>query len=164
VPNFTNSLSMKMMNMVLALDSGKVPDSGLVDLMKKYQHSEVTILRGNNLVACDFGGKSDPFCKFGVAKALGTWIGKPCKTQVISSTLNPTWNATASFDFAAYPNDQLIVEVWDKDPGSADPMGYVSLPVSSMRRGEITLTVKPMKKEKVSGTITIFVGRQYGTP
>jgi hypothetical protein len=80
----------------------------------------VFVIKGENLVAADVGGKSDPYVKLysvdhGVLYRFG-------RTETISSTLNPVWDAKKENPICCpYVRAQKIFfELWDYDVVSKD--------------------------------------------
>eukprot|EP01104_Vermistella_antarctica_P010073 TRINITY_DN2658_c0_g1_i1.p1 TRINITY_DN2658_c0_g1~~TRINITY_DN2658_c0_g1_i1.p1 ORF type:complete len:857 (+),score=137.23 TRINITY_DN2658_c0_g1_i1:251-2821(+) len=83
---------------------------------------------GRNLMAADNNGKSDPF----VRVYLGS--KKIHTTNVVSNTLNPTWDST--FETSLYSSSPTIVEivVYDRDRTSADDfLGQCALDFSELK-------------------------------
>jgi hypothetical protein len=75
----------------------------------------ITLVEGKDLIACDFGGTSDPYCKL----VLG---GQACKSKCINATLTPVWNEQLTLCWDG--TSALFLECWDSDTFSADdPMG-----------------------------------------
>lgn len=55
-----------------------------------------------------FEGKSDPYCEVSMG-------AQEHKTKVISSTLNPKWNASMQFTIRDLQEDVLCITVYDRD-------------------------------------------------
>jgi serine/threonine protein kinase len=80
----------------------------------------VNLLRGEDLVAGDRNGLSDPF----VVLTLNEQPKKKFKSKVIAKTLNPVWNSTFYFDVADPSSATVFVECWDHDLiGRNDALG-----------------------------------------
>jgi Ca2+-dependent lipid-binding protein len=86
----------------------------------------VTIQRGEQLVAADVGGSSDPFVEISMGR-------KTFKTQVKKKTLEPKWNEKFTFNVRSVTTDllQLRVKDWDR-VGAADALGDISIPVTDV--------------------------------
>jgi Ca2+-dependent lipid-binding protein len=85
------------------------------------------------------------------------------RTRTLMNTLNPIWRERYSF---YYPPDKknnqtvlLRFECWDYDEITSDDfMGYSEIEINQFKFfncKKLNLALKPRKKEKVSGTITI---------
>lgn len=61
------------------------------------------------------------------------------------------------FDALKLQNETLFIEVWDEDLVGSDRMGFCSIPVKNLIPGDLELKVKPVKKEKATGSIWINV-------
>jgi len=143
------------------------PSSYFYDLQSQGGTMTVTMLRGENLLKADFGPgqKSDPYCIFGIGTSLHSWLSPRHQTKPCKNTLDPTWTDkhknTSTFKISPEMiNASLIVEVWDKDPTSSDPMGYGEVRIQDLKKTmseEITLVLKPMKKEAAKGQIIVKV-------
>ncbi|MCQ2820865.1 MAG: TerD family protein [archaeon] len=86
-----------------------------------------TFLRGNDLLAADMNGKSDPYALIpnGQTGFLNFPSNKGFKTDPKKDTLNPIWNK--SFDICVAPDycSSIRIEVYDHDAiGSDDFLGY----------------------------------------
>jgi Ca2+-dependent lipid-binding protein len=56
---------------------------------------EVRVLEARNVIACDRGGTSDPYVVLTLVDLAGREVkGEKQKTEKITKTLNPKWNAT----------------------------------------------------------------------
>ncbi|EFJ23674.1 plant synaptotagmin [Selaginella moellendorffii] len=88
----------------------------------------VTVIRGENLVAKDFNGKSDPY----VVIYMKGSKAKMQKTSVMRKTLNPEWNQRFQFPVEDARNDMVVVEVWDRDVFGKDFMGSCALTLSKV--------------------------------
>eukprot|EP01119_Soliformovum_irregulare_P021513 TRINITY_DN7177_c0_g1_i1.p1 TRINITY_DN7177_c0_g1~~TRINITY_DN7177_c0_g1_i1.p1 ORF type:complete len:262 (+),score=64.34 TRINITY_DN7177_c0_g1_i1:31-816(+) len=74
---------------------------------------------GENLIAKDIGGTSDPYVVFKIQD-------QKQKSKVIQKNLNPVWNESIVMHCAAH--DVLHIEVWDEDKFSSDDsMGETDL-------------------------------------
>jgi len=132
-----------------------------MDLSAPRSVSQITVVKGKDLMVADITGKSDPFCKIGFGPKFGTYKTGVHTTKAKKQTLNPVWapsdKPTVKFDAEKLAGDTLWIEVWDEDLVGADRMGFCSIPVASLVPGEIELKVKPVKKEKACGSIWINV-------
>lgn len=87
---------------------------------------QVNINQGKDLIAADFGGKSDPY-------VIVTAADRQYTTKVHEKTLNPVWKESTSFSFLS-KIDKLRFEVYDKDKqplGKDDPLGDCELDVTT---------------------------------
>jgi len=118
------------------------------------------IIKGDGLLAADFGGKSDPYAVIYVGNK------QIHKTGLERQTLNPLWNE--SFKWVGQERTpELRIEIWDWDKFSADDflgMAVVKLgPLlqnGKSARGDtlnLTLTPRDGKKEKITGTIDVKI-------
>eukprot|EP00873_Tetraselmis_striata_P017521 jgi/Tetstr1/437785/TSEL_026439.t1 len=82
----------------------------------------VVLESGQDLVAMDSNGRSDPFCTLKVADTRHV-------SSVKSKTLNPMWSERFEFPNVS-PADNLKINVWDKDFAMKDRMGSSSVAVS----------------------------------
>jgi len=85
------------------------------------------VIEGKDLIAADFGGKSDPYCL--------SWVhdDEKCKTKIIKKTCNPSWQQ--SFVFKIYDKlpEFLHFEVFDWDYiGADDTLGTASLSLEDL--------------------------------
>jgi len=123
----------------------------------QFRKMKVTLVSGRNLIACDKGGTSDPYC------VLEIWEGsrqlRSFKSKKIKKTLNPVWSQSVT---VTIHSDNLSVrgEVWDHDRFSSDDfMGRFNMPVTRGHNEEkfVTLEGRGRPKEKVRGDIKIKV-------
>ena len=77
---------------------------------------ELVIDKGENLVAADFNGFSDPYVKIMLNNVLYR------KTQIRKKTLNPVWNETVTFYYICSLKDRLTLnfQVYDWDRFTKD--------------------------------------------
>jgi hypothetical protein len=95
-----------------AVDSSAGENQGMVDNVGVLW---ITLVEGKDLLACDLGATSDPYCKLVVG-------GQRCKSKTIKATLNPVWNEQLMLSWDGQA--PLFLECWDADTFSADdPMG-----------------------------------------
>eukprot|EP00245_Coleochaete_scutata_P011543 TRINITY_DN4303_c0_g1_i1.p1 TRINITY_DN4303_c0_g1~~TRINITY_DN4303_c0_g1_i1.p1 ORF type:complete len:576 (-),score=137.84 TRINITY_DN4303_c0_g1_i1:55-1782(-) len=93
----------------------------------------VVIQRGEDLVAKDYGGYSDPYC---VVSMKNGDVKK--KTKVQERTLAPEWNQTFEFLVENGSHDMLMIEVWDHDTFGKNFMGKVALTLTRvLYKGEV---------------------------
>lgn len=92
----------------------------------------VTIIQGQNLIAADSNGFSDPYCSVNTNTC-------PAKktTQVCKKTLNPYWGEANPLSF---PKDKslssLRIKVYDDDVVGDDLLGEVDITIPVMTAGE----------------------------
>lgn len=112
-------------------------EASVVDRGHDYE-VKLTILAGRNLLAMDYGGKSDPYVKVVLTPQVphGASATKQ-KTTVCKSTLNPVWNKLMSWSIPKHEDIKkysLTVAVWDYDLCSRnDFMGCMSFSVSEIQ-------------------------------
>ena len=88
----------------------------------------LTIVRGQNLLASDLNGKSDPYC-------IVQCAGEKQRTPTIKKTLNPEWNYRMEFggkltSRQVGADDEVVVRLYDHDTFSKDdPLGEVHIPI-----------------------------------
>jgi len=130
---------------------------------------DVYLESAEHLVAADVGGKSDPYAVF----YSGPYHEKKKKaltkkSSVQEKTLNPNWYSQYITEYQDRKKDDILtVELYDKDAvGSDDFLGMAQIKfgdVANQGKKTFTLTVRPGKKDKVSGTVTISVN-ECGSP
>ncbi|KAJ6228016.1 phosphatidylserine decarboxylase [Anaeramoeba flamelloides] len=100
-------------------------------LVKKYNIVEVTVVKGNNLVAKDLGGTSDPFVKVFDPKQHNVL------TKVAKKTLNPEWNDFFDFTYIKLP-EFLHFNVYDYDKSSKnDLIGTARIKLKCLKKGAL---------------------------
>eukprot|EP01089_Gocevia_fonbrunei_P001442 TRINITY_DN1132_c0_g1_i3.p1 TRINITY_DN1132_c0_g1~~TRINITY_DN1132_c0_g1_i3.p1 ORF type:complete len:389 (-),score=107.98 TRINITY_DN1132_c0_g1_i3:292-1458(-) len=88
----------------------------------------VRVLAAKQLKAADAAGTSDPYCVL-------LLNNDRFKTKTIKRSLNPQWNETFVFN-SANPTDSLSISIYDWDRfGKDDPLGNVSIQLSTLERG-----------------------------
>jgi len=88
---------------------------------------KLRIIQGRNLIACDFGGKSDPYCKVYVGFGDRNDVKK---THVKKKTLHPHWDESFVFPVTNPSMETISIEVYDWDAiGKDDAMGGVKIPL-----------------------------------
>lgn len=95
---------------------------------------QLTVQAARNLQAADFNGKSDPFCIVNLVGKNGEMVrSEEMKTNYITNTLNPEWNAKFVIGHAVdlHSIDALHLELWDHDHFSRNTsLGFVRVPLS----------------------------------
>ena len=90
----------------------------------------VTVLEAKDVIACDKGKSSDPYCKLDLvdAKSANAISGEGFKTKTKKKTLSPVWNETfefgkkgANLDSKSQPT--LVLNMFDSDTFSSEEMG-----------------------------------------
>ncbi|ODV62977.1 uncharacterized protein ASCRUDRAFT_68769 [Ascoidea rubescens DSM 1968] len=125
-------------------DDEKFYDSGSIIL---------TIKKGENLIASDFNGKSDPYVKI----CLNGFI--LYTSNFIKKTLNPVWDEKFKFSVNSKSRCKLQVQAWDRDRGNEDDdLGSGILEIKNLQPF-ITKELKvPIKLgDKDGGYIYFFV-------
>lgn len=103
----------------------------------EYHPVTVNVVSARGLRNADWcGGKSDPFCTFGVQ-------GKTMlKTKVINDCLEPVWNHEDVVEDRV-EGDAITFQVWDHDPGKPDDcLGKVTLQPTMFDKEGFTGEVK----------------------
>ena len=117
-----------------------------------------TIKRGNNLVAKDSGGRSDPYVELTVGKQGGD--EKEQRTTVIKKTLNPEWNQSFRFVLENARLQGLYLMCWDDDVLGRDFMGSAVAKVGeAVHAGSIEKIHELQNSE--SGTLTVSTDSQH---
>lgn len=80
-----------------------------LDTILDVGHMKMEIIRGENLLAVDLNGKSDPMA---VVKLDGIEVYKTSKKR---KTLDPTWNETTEFPMLSRSRQIVLVQVYDWD-------------------------------------------------
>lgn len=90
---------------------------GTLTILVEMVNISFTVLKGLKLIAMDWTGYADPFCKVFYG---GKYQGR---TKVCKNTLDPVWKAP-TFYFRFRSSATLLVELWDWDRiGDEDFMG-----------------------------------------
>ncbi|GMH60673.1 hypothetical protein TrST_g7550 [Triparma strigata] len=99
----------------------------------------VVVIEAKDVIACDKGKSSDPYCKLDLvdgktAKAIS---GEGFKTKTKKKTLAPVWNETfefgkkgANLDTKSQPT--LVLNMFDSDTFSSEDMGRVTIPLGTI--------------------------------
>ncbi|KAJ6234215.1 phosphatidylserine decarboxylase [Anaeramoeba flamelloides] len=127
-------------------------------LVRKYNIVEVTVVKGENLVAKDLGGKSDPFVKIFDPKQHSAL------TKVQKKTLNPEWNDFFDFTYIKLP-EFLYFNVYDYNKsiknnliGTAriklrclkkGALYHKELILRGVRKGTIHVDIKVLKANRI---------------
>lgn len=98
----------------------------------------IKVVRGSNLKAADFGGKSDPFCVVQIGE-------KRQRTPTFQKTLNPVWNHSMMFEIGGIDKTMKLAQVksdifsyidctvYDQDSGGkAEFLGCIRIPILSI--------------------------------
>ena len=93
---------------------------------------------GNNLLAADKGGTSDPYATISLlAPGSGSVIKSEAgKTKTVKKTIAPVWDYTVTFgekhDLMVAPEllPSLQIKVFDSDTFSSEVLGCVVIPLS----------------------------------
>nr|XP_014342392.1 PREDICTED: multiple C2 and transmembrane domain-containing protein 2 [Latimeria chalumnae] len=105
---------------------------------------QVKVMKATDLLAADFGGKSDPFCMLELNNDR-------LQTHTVYKNLNPEWNKVFTFSVKDI-HDVLEVTVFDEDGDkSPDFLGKVAIPLLSIRNGQQMAYVL---KNKDLGTVS----------
>ena len=90
----------------------------------------ITVVRGDDLLAADRGGTSDPY----VTMYIGDAVKEAKKTKVKKKTLTPEWNETFEFELdRSQRQDYLTVECFDHDMiGADDSLGFFDIALDSL--------------------------------
>jgi len=99
----------------------------------------VTLVSAKEIMACDKGGTSDPFCKlelFDLATSKAC-SGESFKSKTKKKTLAPTWDEAFTFgkkgcNLESRSQPQLVLNMMDSDTFSSDDMGRVTIPLSDL--------------------------------
>ncbi|GMM38735.1 Tcb3 protein [Saccharomycopsis crataegensis] len=112
------------------------------------------ILNGEDLLAADSNGKSDPYA---VIKLNGA---KVFQTEIQKKTLHPTFNESASFPIPSLKRTRLVVQMFDWDlAGDDDYLGDALIDLSQVKPGHQTSVSTPLVLEgKPAGKINFRVG------
>ena len=104
----------------------------------------VEVRQGRNLPRLDLSllgrGKSDPYVVMKVGHH--TWRGK-----TIANTTKPVWGeaSVGHFPLEVVEGQELVLEVYDEDPGEDDFIGGVRIPTDTVvERGSIEVSVSPL--------------------
>ena len=105
----------------------------------------VTLVCGEDLLAVDANGKSDPYVVVTCGRA------PPAKTAVKRKNLNPAWHEQFTFHTTERgAATELVVEVYDHDKFSADDlMGVVALTMADVRDGALGIAGMLMERPLV---------------
>lgn len=100
----------------------------------------VEILEAKDVIACDKGKSSDPYCQVQLLDPKTNKSSESNKTKTKKKTLNPVWNETLEFgkkgvslDTKAQP--LLEVMMYDADMMSSEQMGKVLINLSNVDQG-----------------------------
>ena len=106
---------------------GKTKDTGRLN---------VYLMQGNNLLAADRNGFSDPFCKCVLLPTKSAKTKR--KSPVIEHTLNPVWDYRFDYkiDYEDLALHGIEISVWDWDLNSSnDFLGCCHLNLGAMEYG-----------------------------
>jgi len=139
----------------------KTDSKQIATLLKQYKLAALNqgalklfVHSGQNLMAADSNGKSDPYC-------VVEFAGQKHKTHKINKTLNPVWDVAFPLPKGTEPLDVTFL-VYDHDAvGSDDFLGTAQLQIEVAdlpQRHILSLVPREGKKDKItSGTITVSV-------
>jgi len=92
----------------------------------------IEVVEARSLPAADLTGFCDPFAKVYLgSKKIGS-------TNSIPECLNPRWNSIFQYRHEADFSDEIRVEIYDKDFGVNDLLGFVSIDSAVFRNGKWT--------------------------
>ena len=119
-----------------AMSKRKQAGRGRIEMDVRFEGESlrVTVQQGEDLLACDLNGLSDPFVK--VQLVPGADKATTRKTAVAKRTLSPVWGETLEFQTlkSGWLLRDLLISVWDWDRVSAnDFMGAVKLNVAAIK-------------------------------
>lgn len=99
---------------------------------------QVTVIRGENLVASDFNQHCDPYVVLRMKKSDARKT-----TKVIPKSLNPEWNQHYDFMVEDAMHDMLLVDVYDHDTFVEKRLGKCALTLTRvLREGEYNTEVQ----------------------
>jgi len=130
----------------------KLKDDFITHSLKELE-LKVRVVKGENLIAKDKDGLSDPYCEV-------IFRNKKYKTNTVPNTLNPAWNETFEIG-AVLSEDVITVHCWDKNLiSSRDFEGGCKIALSEnfepgVHKKIYSLESREGKKDKVSGNIEI---------
>eukprot|EP00298_Acanthocystis_sp_HF-20_P006788 c16548_g1_i2.p1 GENE.c16548_g1_i2~~c16548_g1_i2.p1 ORF type:complete len:207 (+),score=88.28 c16548_g1_i2:90-710(+) len=113
----------------------------------------IKIIKGENLMAADLNGKSDPF-----VEVIQNNVVKG-KTKIQFETLNPVWNETLTVNVDDI-QAEIVLKVVDFDKiSSNDPLGSASFSLVDFKANEeriLNLTLEHAKKGTIQVSVTFF--------
>jgi len=110
------------------------------------------LIEGADIPKADLVGKTDPFCKLGLATGTLSFQSKIC-----DNTFTPQWNDTFNIALNG-PSDILGIELWDHDASKDDIISKTQIPLGKYTIGQVvddwfTLDPEPEFKKKGGGRI-----------
>ena len=109
---------------------------------------QVTVICGEDLLAVDSNGKSDPFCELQLLDEFDQPVFGKKRTRTKSKTLNPRWDQTITLKLPKDPKaprtplvvgHKVRVQVKDRDAGGIFSSGVVT------NLGQCTLSLALLK-------------------
>ncbi len=136
----------------------------------------VRVLAAYDVVAADKGGSSDPYVQIVHTSAPPDDQTKKAKakerhkTKIVPKTLNPIWNQEFVIGSSSRvtPQDTIQLNLFDLDKIKHDPLGYVDIPVSSIKSKFGTkfepkwLPIKPPRGKKSNIEVDLSKQHPYG--
>ncbi|CAF4963033.1 unnamed protein product [Rotaria sp. Silwood1] len=113
----------------------------------------VFILRAQDLIDADIGGKSDPYVNVKVPGNI------KYRTKTINNTTNPEWNEVFDFVVEQYTNDSIQFEVYDKDSLKDDFIGRAQFRLNALVDNDdinTWLTLQDVKKGSLNIRLQYF--------
>ncbi|RAL49068.1 hypothetical protein DM860_015059 [Cuscuta australis] len=125
-----------------------------VDAKETIAHVLVQVFEGADLNPSDLNGLADPYLK----GSLGPYR---FRTKTHKKTLNPKWQEEFKIPVCSWesPNDELKIEVFDKDHFVDDSLGECSIKIMDYRDGQrhdIWLPLQNIKMGRLHLAITVI--------
>ena len=107
------------------LSPGSVGDVGTIRA-ENWRRVSLNVVGARKLEKNGMFGKADPY-------VLLSYKEKTCQSKVVKNNLNPEWNFEQVLDVDENCEEELTIEVYDKDTVSKDDfMGRASIPVGDL--------------------------------
>lgn len=128
---------------------------------------KVNVIEAQNLLGADIGGSSDPYCTIKIG--YNNQFSSIEKTRKIKNTKNPTWKETFTLPVNNPINEQLYIEVFNKEKMSKDDsLGFASIPLNDLARGvekQVWLQLEGgTQGGNIIGQIASHLGKKKGHP